>query len=142
LSLSVLSRREARVVAGLLDAVVGSQRSELPPPGRTGALGAFDRLLAAAPPVNRRFLRALLWAVELGPVAGPWRRPMRRLSGPERVDYLDRLERLPAARPLRGVLALVKLAYYGEPDVMARLGYDADPVVARGRALRLAEGRP
>lgn len=129
------------MVACLLDTVAGSRRPELPAPAQTDALAAFDRLLAAAPAINRRALRGMVWALELGPLAGPWRGRLRRLSPAQRVDYLDHLERLPAARPLRAVLALVKLAYYGDDDVMGRLGYDANAVVARGRALRLAEAR-
>jgi hypothetical protein len=37
---------------------------------------------------------------------------------------------------------LSSLGRYDDPAVAARLGFDADAVVARGRALRRAEGRP
>lgn len=141
MSLTVLSGREAAAAARLIEAVVGSQPPGLPAPAQTAALAAFDRLLAAAPRLNRGALRAMLWAVELGPLVGRWRLPLRRLAPAQRAEYLDQLERLPAARPLRAVLALVKLAFYGEDEVMGRLGYDADAVVGRGRALRVAEAR-
>ena len=35
-----------------------------------------------------------------------------------------------------------QLSYYGDDDVMRRLGYDATANVERGRRLRAAEGRP
>ena len=34
------------------------------------------------------------------------------------------------------------LAYYGDDRVMRGLGYDADAVIERGRAVRAKEGRP
>jgi hypothetical protein len=34
------------------------------------------------------------------------------------------------------------LAYYGDDDVLATLGYDPEAKLARGRELRAAEGRP
>lgn len=127
------------MVACLLDAVVGSAASGLPPPASTGALAAFERLLSAAPRLNRLGLRSVLWAVELGALgAAPAHRRLSRLPGREREAYLGRVERLPA---VKGLLALVTLAYYGEPEVMSSLGYQPEPIVARGRAVRLAEAR-
>ncbi|HYM55628.1 MAG TPA: hypothetical protein VES97_09710 [Solirubrobacteraceae bacterium] len=38
--------------------------------------------------------------------------------------------------------ALLALGRYDDPAVAGPLGWDADAVVARGRALRRAEGRP
>ena len=135
---AAISRRERAIVACLVDAVAGEP---LPPPPATDAVAAFDRFLAASPAVNRAGLRGLLWALELAPLAGPWRRRLRRLGAGEREAYLDRLERGRLARPAKALLALVKLAYYGDDGVMARLGYDPEPVLARGRRLRAAEGR-
>jgi hypothetical protein len=37
---------------------------------------------------------------------------------------------------------LVSLARYDDPALARSLGWDAEAVVARGRALRRAEGRP
>jgi hypothetical protein len=37
---------------------------------------------------------------------------------------------------------LTSLGYYDDPAVAVRLGWDAEAVIARGRALRRAEGRP
>jgi hypothetical protein len=39
-------------------------------------------------------------------------------------------------------LSLAALGHYDEPAVARPLGWDADAVVARGRELRRAEGRP
>ena len=38
--------------------------------------------------------------------------------------------------------AILALGRYDEPTLARELGWDADAVVARGRALRRAEGRP
>ena len=35
-----------------------------------------------------------------------------------------------------------QLAYYGDDQVMLRIGYDAEANVARGRELRERDGRP
>jgi hypothetical protein len=135
-----LSRPEARLLGCLLEAVA-PPAGDLPPPGRTDAVAAFDRVLAGLPAINRAGLRGLLWALELGPLLGAPRRRLSRLTPARRAAYLGRLEHGPAGRPAEALLALVKLAYYGDAVVMARLGYDPQPVVARGRALRTAQGR-
>ncbi len=50
------------------------------------------------------------------------------------------LARVPVAdQAARSTLALGR---YDEPALARRLGWDAEAVVARGRALRRAEGRP
>ncbi|MFL5819133.1 MAG: hypothetical protein ACJ76S_00405 [Solirubrobacteraceae bacterium] len=136
----ILSRREAEVLDCVLDAVV-APAAGLPLPPRTDAVAAFDRMLARLPTRNRVALRGLLWALELGPLL---ERHPRRLSGlpaGRRAAYLQRLEAGRARRALQALFALVKLAYYGDGGVMAALGYDPEPVVARGRALRAAERR-
>lgn len=137
---SVLSRREADVVRALLDTTV-SPADLLPAPSGTDAIAAIDRMLAAAPWPNRAGLRLLLWLVELGPRAAGFGGRLRQLDASRRAAWLDRLERSPLAQPVDALLSLVKFAYYGDPGVMRDLGYDADAVVARGRALRAAEGR-
>ena len=71
-----------------------------------------------------------------------WQRPGMRLlfavgSRPRGMALLSRL------RPLdQAALALLALVRYDDPAVAGRLGWDADAVAARGRALRESEGRP
>jgi hypothetical protein len=50
------------------------------------------------------------------------------------------LARMPLAPQL--ARSLVALGHYDEPAIARALGWDADAVVARGRELRRAEGRP
>jgi hypothetical protein len=50
------------------------------------------------------------------------------------------LARAGAANQIAQMLA--SLGHYDDPAVAAQLGWDAEAVVARGRALRRAEGRP
>lgn len=135
-----LSRREIRVLDCLLDVVV-TPAGDLPPPRRTDAAAAVQRTLARLPGLNRAGLRGLLWALELGPLMGRPRRRLTRLSRAQRAAYLERFERGLAGRAAEGLLALLKLAYYGDAGVMGTLGYDPERVTARGRALRSAEGR-
>jgi hypothetical protein len=108
----VLTPREAAAFARRCERLV-APGGVLPAVADTDAVAFFDAWLAAAPRRNRLGLRALL-----------------ALAGR-------------APRPLRSVLdSMALLSYYGDPRVSARLGYDADAVAARGRALRLREGRP
>jgi hypothetical protein len=75
--------------------------------------------------------------------AGPW---------PERtgMGLLVALARRPRGRRLLARLApveqlaggLLAMEHYEGPAVARRLGWDADAVVSRGRALRREEGRP
>lgn len=143
MTLRVLTPREASIFACVCDTVVAPEPS-LPAVRDTDAVAAFDRLLAAGPRINRVVLRALLYAAELGPRA-LGRRRLRRLSPAERAEVLGALEH--ATKPqLRQLATLVKgvacLSYYGDGAVMRRLGYDADAVIERARALRAKEGRP
>jgi hypothetical protein len=136
----VLSPREANVAACLLDTVAGAGGALLPVSG-TDACQAFDTLLAGSPRLHRAALRALLWALELAALAGPAHRRMRRLGVVERQAYLERAATGPAGPAVAPVLALVRLAYYGDSTVMGVLGFDPEAVVARGRALRAREAR-
>lgn len=136
---AVLTRREADVLACLLDAVAGA-RPPLPPPAATDAVDAFQQMLRSTSALNRVGLRALLWLVELAPLVSR-RRRLRALPRAERLDYVAGLDRTPAGRALDALLALVRFSYYGDRGAMVALGYDADAVVARGRAVRAAEGR-
>jgi hypothetical protein len=86
-------------------------------PARRG----LDAFVAAAPQPQRAGLRLLI-ALE--------RRPRgRRLLG--RVDLLDQLAN-----------GLVAMGRYEDPVNAVALGWDADAVAARGRALRREERRP
>jgi hypothetical protein len=81
----------------------------------------LDGFLAAAPWPQRAGLRVL---VALG----------RRPRG---VALLGRLA--PADQLAQSLLGMER---YEDPVLARALGWDADVVVARGRALRRAEGRP
>ncbi|HEV7364138.1 MAG TPA: hypothetical protein VGN71_07060, partial [Solirubrobacteraceae bacterium] len=135
-----LHPREASMFACIADTVV-APGGALSPLGRTDAVAAFGSCLAAAPASNRALLRALLYAVEVAPLALGYGTRMRRLSPDARTEALERLEAGPAGGALRPLTALAKLSYYGDDGVSRTLGYDPDAVVARGRALREAEVR-
>ena len=82
---------------------------------------ALDLFVAAAPQPQRAGLRVM---AELG----------RRPRG------VALLKRLPLADQLSH--ALLAMDCYDDPAVSRPLGWDPDAVVARGRELRRAEGRP
>lgn len=83
--------------------------------------GSLDTFIAAAPWPQRMGLRALLTLA-------------RRPRG------MALLSRMGPLHQLGGGLAT--FGRYDEPQLSATLGWDAEAVVARGRALRHAEGRP
>jgi len=83
--------------------------------------GGLDSFIAAAPRVRRAGLRMLLALA---------RRPRGAAL----------LARVPIARQLAS--SLVALGRYDQPALARSLGWDAEAVVARGRELRRAEGRP
>lgn len=142
--LAALTPREASIFACLVDAIA-APAPPLPPVAQTDAAFFFDRWMAASPAVNAAGMRALLHLVELMPLALGYGKRLRRLPLDERVRYLQALERS-SSRHLRQLVKLLKgaafLAYYGDDDVMRRIGYDADANVMRGRMLRASEGRP
>jgi hypothetical protein len=75
--------------------------------------------------------------------AAPWpQRPAMRLL--LALQRRPRGSRLLARAPLAAQLGrtLVALGRYDEPRVARALGWDAEAVIARGRALRRCEGRP
>jgi hypothetical protein len=75
--------------------------------------------------------------------AAPWpQRPgLRLLLALARRPRGSRvLGRVPLAE--EAASATLALGRYDEPSVALALGWDADAVVARGRRLRRAEGRP
>jgi hypothetical protein len=132
--------REAAIFASLVEAAV-APAAPLPPVAQTDASDAFARYLRASPRRNRAGLRALLVLFDLLPLALRFGAPLRRLSPERRAEFLSRLERgrlAPLTKALRG---LAQISYYGDDAVMRSLGYDADAVVARGRALRREEDR-
>jgi hypothetical protein len=85
------------------------------------APAALDQLIAADPRWQRPAMRALL---ALG--ARPRGRALLALVKP--AD--------------QAAAALIAMARYDEPEHALPLGWDANAVVARGRELRRAEGRP
>jgi hypothetical protein len=136
-----LTAREARTVEALAETIVCPSGS-LPPVGGTDTVAAVQAQLAAGPPLNRAGIRALLTLLELAPLAlGPRRRRLSRLGAADRALVLSRVARGPARPALEALQALLKLCYFGDPGVMRGLGFDADALVARGRALRTAEDR-
>jgi hypothetical protein len=143
-SLSVLTPREASIFACLVDALVAPE-PVLPPVRQTDAAFFFDRWMAAAPKKNSRGMRALLFALEVAPVAMGYRARFRRLAPADRVRFLTAVEknRNPQVRQLaKLVKGAAFLSYYGDDGIMHRVGYDADANVERGRELRAVEGRP
>ena len=85
------------------------------------AAGSLNAFIAAAPWPQRTGLRALLAIA---------RRP-RGVALLARVAPWDQLAR-----------GLLTVGHYDDPQVSRSLGWDAEAVVARGRKLRRAEGRP
>ena len=75
--------------------------------------------------------------------AAPWpQRPGLRLllALARRPRGARLLRRMPLAE--EAAAATLALGHYDDPAVALALGWDADAVVARGRSLRRAEGRP
>jgi hypothetical protein len=139
--LEAITRREADIFACVCATLAGPG-GRLPALADTDAVAAYDRYVAASPPLNRLGLRAALYALERAPLLRGSLRRLRQLPEPERLEVLIALERSPLFAPLAEIAGgLAKLAYYGDPGVMKALGYDAAAVVARGRELRIAEAR-
>jgi hypothetical protein len=133
-------RREADVLACLADTVV-APAGPLPPVGETDVREFATRFLAAAPGPNRAGLRAALLALEAGPRLLGFGGRMRTLPRERRTAYLDRLGRTPIEPLVHALCVVAAMAYYGDPGPAQVIGYDAEANVARGRALRAAEGR-
>ena len=142
--LAALSPREASIFACLADTVVAPEPA-LPPVRETDAVRFFDEWLGLIPALNRRGMRALLWACELGPLLTGAGGRLRRLDRERRTEWLRSVEHSRVAQ-LKMVLKLMtsaaQLAYYGNDGVSKRLGYDAQANLERGRRLRAEEGRP
>jgi hypothetical protein len=138
--LDAVSAREASMFACLVDATVAPDGA-MAAVGGTDAVAFFDGYVRDAPAINGVALRALLYMIELAPVALGYGRRLRRLPREQRAGYLDRLQSGPLSLAAEPMLAIAKLGYYGDDGVMRELGYDADAVVARGRRLRREEAR-
>lgn len=140
-ALRAISPREASIFACLTDTVV-APAGDLPPVRDTDAVAFLDDWLTRSPALNRAGLRALLHGIELAPLALGFGARLRRLPAERRAQFAARVS---GTRSLHGAAKLLfgaaHLAYYGDDAVMRLLGYDADANVARGRALRAAEGR-
>ncbi|HEX2015570.1 MAG TPA: hypothetical protein VGN69_02665 [Solirubrobacteraceae bacterium] len=135
-----MTGREASIFACLVDAAV-APGPPLPAVADTDAVPFFAGYLKRCPLPNHWALRGALLALELGPRVLGYGGRLRQLSAPRRVAYLTQLER-GATQPLaKALLGVAQLAYYGDAQVMALLGYDAQARVDRGRELRRAERR-
>ncbi len=142
--MNVISGREASIFACLTDMVV-APAAVLPRVHQTDAARAFDRWLGRAPRVNAIALRAAIYATELAPLALGYKRRLRRLSDNDRARFLQALEtsNAPLVRQLTKALkSIAFMCYYGDDLLLNRLGYDPDANVARGRELRIRDGRP
>jgi hypothetical protein len=126
----VIRAPEAAVFAAVTDAVVAPE-PPLPPVSQTDAVAAFAALLAVSPAANRLGLRLLLRALT----------PLRHADRAACAARLDRLERTRAGGAIKALRSVAHLCYYGDAGVLAVIGYDPAAVVARGRAVREAEGR-
>ena len=143
-TLRTLSGREASIFACLTDTVVAPEPL-LPPVIETDAVAFFDRWLSLLPRPNRIGLRALLFAAELAPLATGAGARLRRLDRTARADWVRGVEhsRNGHVRLLAKLVeSAAQLAYYGNDEVLGRLGYDPEANLARGRELREREGRP
>jgi hypothetical protein len=142
--LRALTPREASIFACVCDAVVAPE-PVLPPVRETDAVAFFDDWMARSPALHRFGLRALLYVLELSPLATGARTRLRRLDRDARARWLKAVERAPHPQ-LRLLSKLVEgaaqLSYYGDDRVLERCGYDAEANLRRGRELRIAEGRP
>jgi hypothetical protein len=111
-----MTLREASIFAAVVDAVVDPE-PPLPPVAQTDAVAAFERWLAAAPPLNRAALRALLYAVEITP----------RINGEgARLRALPRAGRLGALRRWGGLADALRSAaagcYWGDAGALDAIG--------------------
>src|SRR5438874_820602 len=86
--------------------------------GDTDAVAFADEYMSRSPGPNRAGFRALLHLVELGPLALGYRRRLRGLPRADRAAFLARLEQGRLALAVEPLLAVAKLAYYGDDGVM------------------------
>ena len=139
-----MTDRELLVFAAFTDTVV-APAPPLQPVARTDAAAAFASWLDQAPRMHAAALRTALAALDLAPLALGHRSRLHKLGAPARTQVLRSLERAnsaPVRQAVKALKGIAFLTYYGDDRIMRTLGYDADANVARGRALRAAEGRP
>jgi hypothetical protein len=139
-----MTRRETQIFTCFADIAV-SPEPLLPPVESTDAAAFLSQWLDLAPKLNAAGLRAAIVALDLAPLGLGYRHRLRKLARADRADVIQRLEKhkAPAVRQaIKALKGIAFLCYYGDDSLMKRLGYDADANVARGRALRAAEGRP
>ncbi|HEX4622919.1 MAG TPA: hypothetical protein VH231_00570 [Solirubrobacteraceae bacterium] len=132
-----MTAREADIFRCLVDTVVAPAA----PVARTDADAFFADWLDHAAALNRAGIRALLYALELAPLATGAGARLRRLDGERRRAALQRIRATAFGGAVDAVAAIAQLSYYGDGAVMRSLGYDADAVTARCRALRVREAR-
>jgi hypothetical protein len=135
-TLAVMSPREASIFACLADTVIEPEPA-LPAVRDTDAVEFFDVWLARSPAPTRLAIRALLYLVELSPLAYGFGTRLRRLDRERRGAWFRALDRPVQVRYVSDLLkAISQLAYYGSDDVLVRLGYDPEANLARARAVR------
>jgi hypothetical protein len=104
--------REASILTAVVDAVVDPE-PPLPPVAETDAVAAFERWLAAAPPLNRAALRGLLHVAEVAP----------RIHEGARLRALPRAARLRALRrlgaPADALRSVAAGCYWGDAGAQA-----------------------
>ena len=113
-----MTAREASIFAAVVDAVVDPE-PPLPPVAETDAVAAFERWLAAAPPLNRAAMRTLLYVAEVAP----------RIHEGARLRALPREGRLRALRRLGAPADALRSAaagcYWGDAGALAAIGAGA-----------------
>jgi hypothetical protein len=135
-TLTVITPREASIFACFAETVIEPQPA-LPPVRETDAAAFFDRWLARSPAVTRLAIRALLYLIELSPLAYGFGARLRRLDGDRRGAWFRALGRPLPVRYVSDLLkAMSQLAYYGSDEVLLRLGYDPEANLARARTVR------
>jgi hypothetical protein len=139
-----LRPREAAVFASLTQAYCQPEPA-FPPLARTDAVAFIDAFAARSRALNRIGFRAILWAVELGPLVRGYGATFTRLAGERQAQFVRSLDRSRwklVQIGFRLLKTLAVMSYYGDIGVLRATGYDPEANVARGRALRRAEGRP
>jgi hypothetical protein len=133
-----MRRREAAVLAALIDAVVAPE-PPLPPVRGTDALPAFADWLRRAPRPNRAAVRVALLALELA----PGRRRFSALDRSERLRVLHALDRRGALRAASKALrSAAAVSYYGDAGVLRAIGHDPAARVREARERRARSMRP
>ena len=105
-----------------------SDESGAPPPERIDWLCEdFEDFVEQAGMRAGVILRSALWlATWAAPLGMGKRPPLRRLSLPDRVEALVKLEESPAGLPLLALKAVVCMIYFEHPDAQASIGVDMD----------------